>query len=722
MKNFKTILTLLLLWIIMPDAIGQFDAEAARARMWGSNDPDFAITTIPEKWKNESAVILCKSVHSDYKKQALAARVNYDYYMRQRIMVLDKSAVDAYTQISFDSPGSKQFSREGFFLGIKVIKPDGAEREINIEEAVRMQQNGSGAGYNKLAIPGLETGDIIDYYMVWRQTAVAGKSFGGARYEFDPTFAVLSQEYPVVKGKISFMPERRCYINIGAVNGAPMPVEKAIGKDIVYEITYSNLERIKTELWTYPYRQEPTIKYQVVMSATPYLPYERYFLGEAEVMKTTVSEQELSRLISIINSKELSQQNELARELKKFVKRKRISNHDHRLIADMYYFMRHQLYFRSKTIYGFTYENKYFYDRFDVIQAYSAALQEQKIAHTVFLTVPPAIGTLSEVILLDELTPGIRIEQKGKSLFLLNPDIHQTFGKLPYTLENSPAVSMFISSEGSYGEFTYDTLPALTPADNFEYDSIYVSIDPANMDSLKVKVNFNLSGGPKEMFSALMLLPADIITDEYKYYKDIEKLNNAELIQNKKDLERLEAKNIKHAAFRKENIQAWLAEHYQLQGIKVNDVSIEQAGRFADTAMLVFNIEATLPGVVSATGNYLLVDAGRLIGSNIDLTPEEKNRQQDIYMPGPRSVKWKVIMDLPKNYVIKKSDNLQYEVNNQTGGFRSHAIQAGSRVTIVASKWYNHGYEPLENWPEMLQFLEAANDFVQQKLVLEPEE
>lgn len=721
MKSSKTILTLLLL-IITQGANGQFDAKDARARMWGSNDPDFAITTLPEKWKNESAVILCKSVHSEYKKQALAARVNYDYYMRQRIMVLDKSAVDAYTQISFDPPGSSQFSREGFFLGIKVIKPDGTEREINLEEAVRMQQNGSGAGYNKLAIPGLEIGDILDYYMVWRQTAVAGKAFGGARYEFDPTFAVLSQEYPVVKGKISFMPERRCYINIGAVNGAPMPVEKTIGKDIVYEITYSDLERIKTELWTYPYRQEPTVKYQVVMSATPYLTYERYFLGEAEVMKTTVSEQELMRLINIINSRELSQQNELARELKKFVKRKRINNNPDQLIADMYYFMRHHLYFRSKTLYGFTYENQYFYDRFDVIQAYSAVLKEQKIAHTIFLTVPPAIGTLRDVILLDELTPGIRIEQEGKSLFLLKPDIHQAFGKLPYNLENSPAVNAHISPEGTYSDLTYDTLPALTPADNFEYDSIYVSIDPANIDSLKVKVHFSLSGGPKEMFSALMLLPADLIMDEYNYYRDIEQLNNAELIQNKKDVERLEAKNEKHAAYRKENIQAWLAEHYQLEGIQVNDVSIQQAGRFADTAMLVFNIEATLPGVVSATGNYLLVDAGRLIGTNIDLTPEEKNRQQDIYMPGPRSVKWKVVMDIPDSYVIKKSDNLQYDVNNQAGGFRSRAIQAGSRITIVASKWYNHGYEPLENWPQMLQFMEAANDFVQQKLVLQPQE
>ena len=140
MKYTTILLTLLLPLLLTHGASGQFDAAAARARMWGSNDPDFDITTVPEKWKNESAVILCQSVHSEYKKQALAARVNYDYYSRVRIRLLDKSAVDAYTTLSFDPPGSKAFTREGFFLGIKVIKPDGTEREIDMNEAVRMQQ------------------------------------------------------------------------------------------------------------------------------------------------------------------------------------------------------------------------------------------------------------------------------------------------------------------------------------------------------------------------------------------------------------------------------------------------------------------------------------------------------------------------------------------------------------------------------------------------------
>lgn len=721
MKYARILLTLLLPVLIMRGATGQFDAQVARARMWDSNDPDFDITTVPEKWKNESAVILCKSVHSEYKKQTLAARVNYDYYARIRIKLLDKSAVDAYTTLSFDLPGSKAFTREGFFLGIKVIKPDGTEREINMREAIPIQQ-GTGDVYQKLAIPDLEPGDIVDYYMVSRQTAFCGNSFGGARYEFDPAFVVLSQRYPVVKGKLSFMPERRCYINIAAVNGAPQPVERTIGKDIIYEIIYSDLERIKTELWTYPYRQEPAVKYQVVMAAKLSLAYEQYFLGEPEKMKTAVSEQEIKRLFNIIISKELSRKNLLVDDLRKFVKRRRTNNSDDQLLADIYYFMRHNLYFRSQYFYGIAYKKSNFYDQFDVIQAYSTILCDQKIEHTIFLSVPTPIGTLEELILLDELVPGIVVEHEGRNIFLLRPDANEAFNDAPYHLDNTPYVSAHISTAGTFTGLTYGLLPALTPPDNFEADSIYVKINTAQMDTVNVNMNISVEGMPKNMYGKWMLLPVEAHRDEYSFYKNIEKLNNTELSQNMKELQVLEEKEQKYIDHRKKNVETWLNDHFDTKDVRLQDFSIQQAGRFDDEKMMIFNLKTKLPGMVSTTGNYLLVDAGRLIGANIDLTPEEKNRQQDIYMPGPRYVKWKVVIDLPDGYRIKKANNLEYDVYNQTGGFRSTVMQAGSRIIIDASKWYNHGYEPLENWPEMLQFLEAANDFVQQKLVLEKEE
>ena len=71
--------------------------------------------------------------------------------------------------------------------------------------------------------------------------------------------------------------------------------------------------------------------------------------------------------------------------------------------------------------------------------------------------------------------------------------------------------------------------------------------------------------------------------------------------------------------------------------------------------------------------NYLIVDAGKLIGKNIDLSPKEKDREEDIYIPTPRQFDWVVNIEIPKGYTIENVDNFNLSVENSTGRFVSEA-------------------------------------------------
>ena len=119
------------------------------------------------------------------------------------------------------------------------------------------------------------------------------------------------------------------------------------------------------------------------------------------------------------------------------------------------------------------------------------------------------------------------------------------------------------------------------------------------------------------------------------------------------------------------------------------------------------------------SGDYIIMDAGRLIGKNIDLSEWEKEREIDIYMPAPRHYIWITNIEIPEGYSVKNLDNFNYSVSNDAGGFHSEAEIVDDLVRIKASKYYHHDYEPLSKWPDMLEFLEAANDYVQQKLVFQ---
>ncbi len=725
MKNLKILTVLTLVLLTTGSVWGQMTEMEARQLMWDSGDPDFEVTETPEKWNGESAVIICKSMRMEYRKQLLAARINNDYYLRQRIKLLDKSAVDEYSKFSFDKLGNESLSREAFFAGIKVVKPDGTEREIDLNEAVEMQKYTNSkerrklnAGYNKIAIPGLEIGDIIDYYMV-SINATDTKTQATYRYEFDPVFFVLPEKYPLMKGKISFLPERRCYINIDASNGAPVPVVKNDGQKEFIEVTYADQERIKSSLWTFPYLQEPMIKWQVVMAPAPPEHDERYFLGEPEVPKSEVSYNEFIRLLKILTRSSYSSDNGLVKPAKRFLKKYRISDDPQTLVNDLYYYFRHHLFFHT-SVYNFPL--RYYYDRFDVIQAFSGVLQDEDIDHTVFLATPRSMGVIDSVLLLNEVIPGIEVDVNGTPVYITSPGGHEMCGEGMEGLENTTVFATRVTSKSKGIQLVRDTIAASRADENLQFDSLYVRLPSEGDDSLDVFHRFTVGGHLKSTYQNWMIRSIDYFPDEYNRFSTISIVKNSELSSLDGMMADIQEDRDKIEKRRNEDLQGWLATNYDLENANIKKFRLLRQGRFDENPEMMFDLQFKAPDVLQRSGNYMIVNAGKLIGLNIDLTPEEKDRKEDVYMPFARRYDWKLVLEVPSGYAVKTTDNFVYDVSNGTGGFRSKVSRQDDQLVIEASKWYNHDFEPLVNWPDMLEVLEAANDFVQQKLVLVKED
>lgn len=109
--------------------LGQITAEDIENRMWQSSNPEDTMMVIPGKWKDESAVILFKSESYEYKKQSMAAKVNDDFYFHQRIKLLDKAAITDFSEFTFGDLDKAAYGRQGVFMGVKVVKPDGSEKK-----------------------------------------------------------------------------------------------------------------------------------------------------------------------------------------------------------------------------------------------------------------------------------------------------------------------------------------------------------------------------------------------------------------------------------------------------------------------------------------------------------------------------------------------------------------------------------------------------------------
>jgi hypothetical protein len=62
---------------------------------------------------------------------------------------------------------------------------------------------------------------------------------------------------------------------------------------------------------------------------------------------------------------------------------------------------------------------------------------------------------------------------------------------------------------------------------------------------------------------------------------------------------------------------------------------------------------------------------------------------------------------------------LHYDIDNERGGFKSSAEMKEGILEVTATKYYNDNFVDKEDWPLLLEFIDAAYDFSQKKVLLE---
>jgi hypothetical protein len=87
-------------------------------------------------------------------------------------------------------------------------------------------------------------------------------------------------------------------------------------------------------------------------------------------------------------------------------------------------------------------------------------------------------------------------------------------------------------------------------------------------------------------------------------------------------------------------------------------------------------------------------------------------------MSFPRSFENEITFNIPEGYSVSGLEKLNKKVENETGGFVSTAEIKGNQLVIKTLKYYKNYFEPNANWNKMIQFLDAAYQFTQEKVLL----
>lgn len=234
-----------------------------REEMWEKPAAEFKSTQVPEKWKNESAVLLAlqREYISDYstRLRGLSAakifvqKLNIHF----RIKVLDKAAVEDFSEISFNNKTVKAnlFGKASEYrvIGIKVIKPNGSEKEVDLKAAVRTDAGSSKE--LKIAVPNLEPGDILDYFLAIRDEDISMPEFGDEE--------TLEGKYPIVSQTLSFRVHRLLQFQAASLHGAPTFKTSTDSEGTSYIIRDQMRDKSPDIPWNYAYRTAPQFRYMI---------------------------------------------------------------------------------------------------------------------------------------------------------------------------------------------------------------------------------------------------------------------------------------------------------------------------------------------------------------------------------------------------------------------------------------------------------------------------
>lgn len=673
--------------------------------VWNDNDPDFIVSATPEKWKEESGVIIAQKTRFSFDKDASKLAV-YEI-TRRRIRLNDRDAVNNYSSVYFRI-GS---TRDG--AGIKVIKPNGLVQEVSLRNAVYVEdpsdvpstfqpyigkartyidKSKSEVLFYKLAIPDLDPGDIIDYGTIFYDDNTVKKM---SYIEFDPIYYVCTREYPVICQKFEIDTDDKSFVNSKSTMGAPEFRETGNSQSD-YSWEDRNRDKLNDTRWVNSYIELPMVKFQIVFSKTENR--SDLFIGDRGELKKNITPEELAKKMNTqYNNLDGSYFFGIAKSYLKQIGYADIREED--FITKTYYILRHLSHYKSN---GFSSEL--------FASTLTQCLDLRKIPYDLIVTTPANLTRPENIIFRNE--PEWMVRVKGKYIF------NATIFSNPYDFReeflNTPA---YIISLGKNPTATAITLPSTTPDDNVTTNTITAILDTATRN-LFVTHQKSATGLSKQFYNIQAVAYTPALDDDHRSYggeDDIRTGLKGAVLENYEDKLRERKKEDKTRKL--EYMKEVFEDDYESIS-NYSEFTLNSDGRTWRKQELIFTNKFELADMVKVAGQDILVSIPSLIGEQLYVAQDERKREVDAYMGFPRSLRNIISFTIPDGYKAVGVPNLNMNTDNETGTFAVQATVEGNQLKILVKKLYKQVTVKKESWPKMLECLEAAFNFSQKKILL----
>ncbi|MDE7386516.1 MAG: DUF3857 domain-containing protein, partial [Muribaculaceae bacterium] len=518
-----------------------------------------------------------------------------DSYHRQMVKLNDAKAVEDFSEITF---GAKNTRKVGGFVvqeiqqsaGARIYKPDGTMTEVDMSAALPKTEGKKDKAYQfKLAIPGLEPGDVLDIFKFSRIYWLGDQEI---EREFD-----VFEDYPVAYYKFTGIFDKILTNEVSTFNGlASNAFNKGYGseRDTV-SLEIFNLEGFETPQFSNKRRQVPYFNIKTAdnysrvfghpaSSRRPGL----YFDLTTPVLMAEVAEHFAKRAIDVTDTNKAWG----------LVKNYRKANPDAtwEQIADAAWLATQYTALESKET----------YNQWDLVSMFKDVIDKAK------LPVPAKLAVTSSrydvpVRLISSYRDATPLVIIGDRTYLHDSNLVYCPGELPGIYQGEEAITFEGSREKVFEtrNLKLDTLRDSRARDNTELINIRASIDPDNEDKINFSYTSTTTGARKSPGSAF-LNSKDIIelTEDYLGIKE-----------KKRSKRQFDFMAIDDS--RRQALEAMAEIDLDIEeNLTVDLASITSPGYLPGNDTFEYLITGSIDGLITHAGNDILINVGNLVGAS----------------------------------------------------------------------------------------------------------
>lgn len=635
--------------------------------------------------------------------QMMLGETDVETVLRRMVKINDASALKDFLEFSFRpdvyrplEPGIPAYSAQ-YAFGARIHKPDGRIVDIDMSETLTVTEGKKGkeATSHKIAIPGLEVGDVLEYFYLNKFYFLGNLSM---EHKWD-----IFSEYPTSSYLIETSLDPELTTEFHTYNGIE-PVTRAgfnDGRNEVYFWDLHNIPASDHHKWCSEARQFPFITVSISDNVSRLFKSLKSARPSGVYMNLTapVILAEIAEKVSLIEieSDEMSRASSILNNYRK--------NHpglsDDETADAAWLTVR---YVSLLSDHGFS--------PYDQMAFLKDLLDNCKLSTPAHFAVTSSKHNIDvrEVANYTQVSPAVVF---GKRTFIgdWNPAlapgevIADFAGETIYTFEGKRS-KIFSDRKFFASEF-----PAASAVANGSGLKVNISVPDPESSELNVTYKAESRGSNKDTGYEI------ISTEDFAGFAE----SYLEIPDKMKAQRHYDVVKINETS--KKNLDKLPGVDFDIENFRTTSSRLISLGNTSADNKLTYEIDFTADGLMTPTDDGLIINIGAFAIARMNHNENlPETRKISIITDGPERRRTDIILNIPQRYHIDPSDIEQFKVNiaNVCGGFFADASidpDNGNLKLVINQQNNSSSYHP-SRWADFLAIRRAISSFGTSTLVL----